>query len=222
MAKTPCPACSGRLRAGDEFCESCGAPVDPATQAALERRAERKRARDAARDEAGAEDRAIIRRRLDEAARKASRIIAGIAVLTLLGGLLFYALARDEANKALGLLAGLDPDTTIPEKINGVTYTVRELREKVAAEPFQALLVNLALAAVFAGLYLWARRGAVYAAMLTAAAVFCVVHFVAFTIDPKSLLQGIIVKILIVSALVKGIRTAKEARDHARGAAEGD
>lgn len=214
MAKTLCPGCRARLRAGDEFCESCGAAVDPATQAALSRGAERKRAREAPRDDAAAEDRAIIGRRLNEAARKAAQIIAGIAVLTLLGGALMYFLARQEADKALAVLSSLDPDLVLPEKIDGVTYTVRELRQKVVAEPLQVLLVNGALAVVFGGIYLWSRRGAVYPAMLTAMAVFAVVHFVSFVVDPKTLVQGIVVKVLIISALVKGIRTAKAAREH--------
>ena len=70
-----------------------------------------------------------------------------------------------------------------------------------------ALITNLILAAVMVGLAQWGKR-APFPAMIVATATYAVVVVSNAMLDPKSIGQGIFMKILIVGLLVRGVRSA--------------
>ena len=203
MAKTsvPCEACGKPVYKADEFCESCGQRV---SDEAKERIQLAIRAKKEAREEqAEQEDRH--RREREVRVKKAAQMVGILAVLFFLGGLLGYVMAQDTKNKALANLAGLDANATVT--LDGVNHNVAELRKQVENEPTMVLVVNFTLTVIFIGLYFWARK-APFPAIVTAFAVFVVVHFVNFLFDPTTIVQGLLIKIIGVAVLVAGIKAA--------------
>ena len=192
----PCVACNQPIHVGDDFCPACGRRVDDDGKRALNERLEG----------LGTETRERAHH-----VREASKAIAVLAVLFVLGGVIFFAIGLKGANDALAQLATLDDHAVIPEPINGVTYSVAELRAAVEREPYQALGLNLFLALVMLGLYFWSRRAAL-PAILTAMAIYVAVHVGNAIVDPMTIAQGIIVKVVAVLVLARGIRAALAAR----------
>ena len=95
--------------------------------------------------------------------------------------------------------------------LNGKKYTVGELRTKIDQEVVLVFITNYFLAAVMFGLYRWARR-APFPAMVTALCVYLSVIVLNGIVDPKTLIQGIIIKIIFISALIAGIKASLVAR----------
>jgi hypothetical protein len=73
------------------------------------------------------------------------------------------------------------------------------------------LIINLVLAAVQTGLWYWAKTN-LLAAAVTALAIFVTVHLASAIIEPSSIFQGIVIKVVFVMVLAQTIRTAMEAR----------
>lgn len=191
-----CPTCNGSIRLGDRFCEKCGVPVTGEQKRALRERLE---ASDI--DLAGHM----------KHVRKAQSAILWLALLFVIGGGLRYALMLRQSGEALANLQGLAPDMIFPEPLNGESVTVARLREIVEAEPRNALLLNLIVAVVMAGYWFWANRS-VLPAVLAALLTFVAVHVGSAIVEPITLVQGIPIKILAIVILLRGVRSALEAR----------
>ncbi len=192
----PCESCRANVYPGDQFCDACGAAVREARMLQLAEW-ERGEAEDA---------RALVRERR-ASVRKASRMLALLAALFLVTGLGAYVFQRAAADKALRNLHGMQDHEVFPTPIEGVTYSVRDLRAKLDSEPRQILAVNLTLALVMGGLFVWSRRAA-FAALVTAIGALITLWFVSFLIDPATILQGLIIKIGSLIALSAGLRAA--------------
>jgi hypothetical protein len=67
-------------------------------------------------------------------------------------------------------------------------------------------------AAVFVGLALWTKYKP-FAALLTALLFFIGIWVLGAILDPASIFQGIVVKIIVIVLLILGIRNAKEAEE---------
>jgi hypothetical protein len=63
---------------------------------------------------------------------------------------------------------------------------------------------NLALAAIHVGLFVWAKREP-FAAAVVAMALFISVHLVNFILDPKTITQGIFIKVIFIVVLAQAI-----------------
>jgi hypothetical protein len=74
-------------------------------------------------------------------------------------------------------------------------------------EAWGVLLTNAVLAAVMAGLALWSRRSPL-PAVIVATATYAVVIVFNAIMDPKTIGQGIFVKIIVIGLFVKGIKAA--------------
>jgi hypothetical protein len=122
-----------------------------------------------------------------------------------------YFIAQGTAETALNNLRGLDAAMTYPQEVQGQTVTVGRLREMVESEPRQLLLLNIFLAGLMGGLWLWAKKS-VLPAMLVALAVFATVHVASAMMDPKTIVQGIYIKIFAIVVLTRGVRAALAAR----------
>jgi uncharacterized membrane protein len=191
-----CPACNGAIVVGDKFCEKCGAKVTDEQEASLRERLEH-----------SSGDMAEHMKQV-RAARQTIMVLAGMFVL---GGVVMYFIAQGQAETALNNLRSLDSAMTFPQPVEGQTVTVGKLREMVEREPRQLLVLNIFLAGLMSGLWLWAKKS-VLPAMLVALAVFATVHVASAIMDPKTIVQGIYIKIFAVIALTKGVRAALAAR----------
>ena len=134
-----------------------------------------------------------------------------LAVLFAIFGVVMFFALRDTTQAALENLAQFE-DHEVLEPINGVTYTAGELRAQVIWEHRGALIVNLIIAAIMVVLAWWSKQRAL-PAILIATAIFVVVQVTAAIVDPKTLMQGLILKAIVIAVLVKGMKGALSAAD---------
>jgi hypothetical protein len=191
----PCGACSEPVRGGDDFCESCGGQVPEERKEAIRSRLE-----------ASHSEYAEHRKRV----RSARTVIVALSVLFVLGGVVMYFITRSQADDALGKLSGASDSALLREPIAGAS-TVGELKAAIERELWQALGLNLFLAAVMLGLWFWSKKS-LLAAVITALGIYVAVMVASALFDPKTLAQGIIMKIIVISALAKGVQSALAAR----------
>lgn len=173
-----CSGCGAVAKSHDRFCGSCGKTMPTA-------------------------DVHVNNKRVKEA----TRAIVWMAVLFLISGVVMFVVTKSQSVDALAKLEGLDPQSMFPTPINGETYTVAALRDQIRWEYWGILIVNLILAAVMVALAIWGRR-APLAAILIAAATYAVVIVTNAIIDPVTIGQGLLVKIIIIVLLIKGIKAA--------------
>lgn len=178
--KTPinCAACGTVAKPYDRFCGKCGNAMPTA-----EDHANKKLVKDA------------------------TGAIKVLAALFLIFGILMFFVVKGQADSVLVKMEGMEPGAAFPTKIEGQTYTVGEMRKQLAWEPWGILIVNLIVAAIMIGLVFWSKRSPLPAVMV-AAATYIVVVVVGAIVDPATLMQGWIVKIIIIAYLLKGIKAA--------------
>jgi hypothetical protein len=73
-----------------------------------------------------------------------------------------------------------------------------------------ALTVGGIMAAIFIGLGLWSRKKPT-AALITGLCLYLLLHILAAIGNPITIVQGLIVKIVIIAYLIKGIKSSLEA-----------
>lgn len=71
--------------------------------------------------------------------------------------------------------------------------------------------VNIALALIHVGLGIWAKK-APLAAAVTAMVLFITVHLVNAILDPATIVQGILIKVIFISVLISAIKAGLEAK----------
>jgi hypothetical protein len=146
----------------------------------------------------------------------ARKWLFAVSVLTLLSGLVFYAINKsevdDQIRKAEAQMAGLSPeerDARLMASELHMTWDqiVKHDRGMVNLQ----LAVNIGLTIAFLGLWFWAKRN-VLAASVTALLLFITVILVNAAIEPGTIYQGIIVKVLFIAALARAIGAAQQER----------
>jgi hypothetical protein len=191
----PCGACGKPVRGGDEFCEACGARVTEELKNVLRERLES--------SHAGYSEHA-------KRVRNARTTIVVLSVLFVLGGIVMFFITRSQADDALQNLAGADDSALLQTPVAGAT-TVGELERAIEREPWQVLGLNVFLAAVMLGLWVWAKR-ALLPAIITALGIYVTVIVASALLDPKTIAQGIFIKIIVIAALARGVQSALAAR----------
>jgi hypothetical protein len=191
----PCQSCQNPLRIGDQHCSGCGRAVTE-------------------------QDRAILQERLESSdynahqrgkkVRDAARWIGALAILFAVSGVLMFAFQFSQVDRALANLNQFQDDEQLAP-IDGKNYTAAELRAAVQREPYQILIVNLIVAALMGGLWMWGKR-APLPAIACAFALFLVVHVGSAMVDPKTIAQGLLIKIIAIVVLAKGLKSALEVR----------
>jgi hypothetical protein len=154
----------------------------------------------------GTPDRFLVHRSV-KSATTAIRVLA--ALFAIFGLVMFFAMSKS-TNAALDNLAQFEDDEIL-EPIDGVTYTASELRAQVLWEHRGVLVVNLILCALMLVLAWWSKRKPL-AAILIATAIFAVVQVLGAIADPKTIMQGVIIKIIVIVVLVRGIKGALSLR----------
>jgi hypothetical protein len=196
-----CPKCGAAIAAGEKFCAACGTAVgigisgkaiyqDPPPTST-----------------ASASDR-------EAAYARARKWLVAVSILTLLTGIIFYAIQRneveDQIRQAEHTTAGMDPDVRDAAMKAKIGMTFQQAIDHDRGQVNLLLAVNIGLAAFYLGMWFWAKRNA-RAATVTALLMFITVIVVNAAVDPKTLAQGIIVKIFFIAALAKAIQVAREA-----------
>lgn len=79
-------------------------------------------------------------------------------------------------------------------------------------EDFVTMIVNLSLSLLYLIIAAWGDKNS-FGAILTAFIIYVTIIVMNFFFEPSSLFGGIWMKIFMVAAFIKGIRSAKEAQD---------
>ena len=126
-----------------------------------------------------------------------------------------FQAALDEVEKQISQaetqIAGIDPvqRDELMKQQTGMTWDEAKAHDR--GQVNLLLFVNIGLSIVYFGMWIWAKRNAL-AASVTALLLFITVIVVNGVYDPKTLPQGIIVKIFFIGALAKAISAAQEER----------
>jgi hypothetical protein len=80
-------------------------------------------------------------------------------------------------------------------------------------DDFATMIVNLILCVIYLVLAAWCNQNP-FGAILTAFIIYMTIVLVNMVVDPATLFQGIIIKIVIIAWLAKGIRSAHEAKGY--------
>lgn len=193
-----CASCGAALRPRVVFCEACGARTGAGTAPVSPVPPTRPRAPSPA---AGIAHRAMLRNRAkaneadNKAIRSARVCMAIVALLVVATGIFSW----DSLNTELAKLHS-----------NGL-----EVNEAVVGQLRAVLVAHFILAAIFVGLVIWAGRNA-FAATLTGLVLWIALQLAAAALNPISLVQGIIIKIIVVVVMAGGIRAALQQRQRAK------
>ena len=144
--------------------------------------------------------------------KSATSAIRYLAILFFIVGIALFFVTKANSEHALTRVASLPDSANYPGLLAGKQYTVGQVRQELAWEPWSVLLVNAILAVVMTILFFWGKR-APLAAILVATATYFVVIVANAIADPRTLAQGLIVKIIVILMLVNGIKAALALRN---------
>lgn len=142
-----------------------------------------------------------------------------VGILQAVGGGFLGARVAAELRDARADLEGLAPDETVT--FDGGSYSVAELRRVVDRSEVLVIAFPVGLGLVFIGLFFWARRSPL-PALMTALVLFVTVHVADAVLDPAALYRGIVMKVVVVLALLGGIRAAVARPDPEGVSADGE
>jgi len=143
--------------------------------------------------------------------RKASNWILAISILFVIFGTIFGFQQISVAEDAKKNLAQYDDSQVWDTPVNGKEYTVGELRDQIDLETIVFFGTNYFLAFGMFGIYLWSKRSP-FPAMITALCLYLSIIVLNAIIDPSTIIQGIIIKVIFFSAILSGIKTSLVAR----------
>jgi len=149
---------------------------------------------------------------------RAAKWVLAVGILQVLCGAVFGMMNSRDADKALQTLAKFDADEVV-ELEDGTQKTAAELRTDVERERIAGFAIPIGVGVAMLALYVWARRSPL-PAMVSALCLYLLVVGVSGVIDPKTLAQGVIVKVFFITALIAGIKAALAEREVAAAVAE--
>lgn len=202
-----CAECGETLGPGERFCPNCGRDLSSPISGP-----------DA--DWVPRTDRQA-RQQAKAATRKASRTIMLLAILFAIAGAFLGHASSTQADKVLEAIEDKDADELFPSEVNGKSYTVGELRDEIRIETRLVYITNYGLAVILLGLYFWSRKNPL-PAIVTALAVYLVLQVLNAVLDPTTIYQGILIKVIIICVLFGGVRAALTARAAAAREATAD
>lgn len=182
LGKIGCPQCGAKFKAGDKFCEKCGTTLP------------------------NAQNRMKMARM-----REAGSAIGWLSAMFLVFGTVMFLLAESKVSGTLEKIASYPDSAQVNKLINGKQYTFGELRQEIERGPYDILVTNLVLSVIMFGLWFYSRKSPLVA-IITALAVYGSVIVLNAIVDPASIAQGLIVKIIVIGILFRGIQMALELR----------
>ncbi|MGE0871684.1 MAG: hypothetical protein AB7P03_24205 [Kofleriaceae bacterium] len=193
-----CSKCGGTVTADEKFCSGCGATVVATPDGVF--------------TTARPFDHTNLASGKLQTARK---WLLAISILTLIGGLVMFAIQRSSVESQIRdaeqQIVGADPalvDEHMMKEV-GMTFEQAKAHDRGMVKLF--LAINIALAVVYFGLWFWAKNNP-YTAALVALLLFITVVVISGILEPKTLYQGVLVKILFTAALIKAVSEGREAR----------
>jgi hypothetical protein len=177
-----CASCQTKNKPNDKFCTSCGGQLVSSENQ--------------------------IRKNRVGGARQTIHIMVGIFAVS---GVLLFFVQQSAVNQAMANLAQHKDTDVYPQAVEGKRTTVGELKQSIVRQQWSVLILNLGLAGLMLGLGYWAKS-APLPAIMVAAAVYGVVQVANALVDPRTIGQGWIMKVIVITLLVKGIRSALELR----------
>lgn len=203
-----CAQCGAEVRGADTFCGACGA--DLAAEAGSDEQRKVEARRETAQRRLG--HGSAIRKKTT---RRAAGWLLALCVLFVIGGFVQFLMLTYQANKAYENLRPFADDQML-----NIGITAGELRAKIDLEVMMMPAISGALAVLMLGLYIWARRSP-FPAILTGLCTFLALILFNALVDPTTLLQGVIVKVLAIAGLVGGLKATLAERALARRAPQG-
>jgi len=167
MSTISCPHCGTENSDAGAFCRQCGKALPSAAPSGP-------RVVTGEQVAATAVGQDLQRSQLRKQAGRAAGALFAVAVLHVIGGVVFYFLLKNNPQVEPGA-------------------------------PRILLIMNLVLAGVYAGLGFWGRVSPLPAAIV-GLVLFVSVWAVSAVLDPASIVQGIIVKIIVIAVLVRAIQ----------------
>lgn len=189
-----CGACGAERERGDTYCPGCGEALGVEEVDAVK---PRRRSRGSG---------SYAQRRYKTNVRKASKWVLAVAVMFMLFGTIAGFMNRAEANEVLVSIADEAPEQLFILE-DGSEYTVGELREQISADVVFVFAVNYGLALIMLACWFWSRRSPL-PALVTALGVYVAVIVIGAIFDPSTIARGILIKVLVISALSSGVRSA--------------
>ena len=205
-----CSKCGAAITATEKFCAACGAAVGSNAESGTPNATDTPAALPYAIDTRGA----LVAER-EQKLKTARKWLVAISIITLLSGFVFYAIGSEEVEKQIrdaeAQTSGIDPVVRdqLMKQQTGMTFS-----EAVAHDRGQVTLllaINIGLAIAYLVLWQWAKKNAL-AATVVALLLFITTIGVNAVMEPATLAQGIIVKILFIAALSKAVSSAQEER----------
>ncbi|MFP5491458.1 MAG: hypothetical protein ACLGG0_08155 [Bacteriovoracia bacterium] len=180
--KNLCPSCQTENKTHDKFCFKCGSQL---TSPQVQIRQKK--------------------------VKEASKTIRVLSVIFFISGIILYFVGAATFDNSLKQLEQYQANDVFPQEINGQKYTVEELRNRIKIEKWSLLILNVFLGVIMFGLSFWAKKSPL-GALLVAAAIYAAVMVLNTIVDPRTIGQGIFIKIIVITALYKGIKSALELR----------
>lgn len=189
-----CSKCKTPSAAGERFCASCGAELKTMVQRAQER---------------------LEREDNTQKIGRARRWLLAVSILTFLTGIGFYYMQSAQVEKQIkdaeAKMAGISPEERDAHMKAAIGMTWQQAIDHDRGGVKLLFAVNMALAAIYLGLWFWAKKNA-FAASVVALILFLSVIVVSAILEPASLAQGWLVKIFFTAALAKAISAAYKER----------
>ena len=194
-----CPKCGVAVTADEKFCSGCGTGIA-----------------------VGSDGTAILYDRVAPTTHlsnghlgTARKWLLAISIITMISGLVFYAINKDDMEKQLrdaeAQLSSFSPEERDARLKEAVGMTWDEVVAHDRGLVTLLLVVNISLSVIYFGLWFWAKKNA-YAASLVALLLFLTVIVISAVYEPSTLYQGIIIKILFIAALAKAVSAGREER----------
>lgn len=177
-----CASCKTECKVNDAFCTVCGNAL-PKSE--------------------------VIDRELQ--IKKARTTIQVLSGMFLVFGIIMFFMQKGVYDNALLQIAEMAAEDKVPQLINGKSYLVGELRTQLTVEKYSILGLNVFLSLIMLGLSFWAKT-APLGAILIATAIYGALQVLNGIIDPSTIAQGWIVKFIVITYLVRGIRSTLELR----------
>ncbi|MBN2738635.1 MAG: hypothetical protein JXR70_16760 [Spirochaetales bacterium] len=157
--------------------------------------------------------RGVLKEPIDKKLRQAANWVLALSVMFVISGTFLGITTHNTNQEARETLEAYDDEEEWTVPINDKYYTVGELRELLTTEVTQVFVTNYVLAVIMLGIFFWARKNAL-PALITALCIYLAVQVLNAIISPMTLVQGWIIKILFIAAMVAGIKAALEVRKH--------
>jgi hypothetical protein len=192
-----CSLCGAAIKSADDFCGECGARINPSGMSGAEKLWS---------DEVAA------------SVKRASKWILAVGIMFMVFGTFMGFMQKSTRDEARANLAQYEDSLTWSAPINGKTVTVGELKKMVDFEYYSVFGMNYFLGIVMIVIFAWSKKSP-FPAFVTAFSIYLGVIVLNAIIDPKTLAQGMIVKIIVIVALINGIKAAIPTRGLTRGRA---